>query len=287
MSSIHQQTIASSISCEGIGIHSGAQVKMKILPAKEDSGIVFRVKNNNSNINIAATYDKVHSTNLCTSIHSADGKYNISTIEHLMAALWGCYIDNAIIELDNFEVPIMDGSSEQFVFMIQCAGIQQQTSHRKKINILKEISVSNNDSKVTLEPYDHFAINVKIDFNNSVIGCQEFCYDELTHNFKRDISKARTFGFKNEVDHLKNKGLIKGGNLDNAIVVDENAILNSDGLRYHNEFVKHKLLDCIGDLYLAGMRIKGKFTGYKSGHSLNNLLLRSLFSDKTAYEIIS
>lgn len=283
-----QRTINQSNECSGIGLHSGNEVKLKFLPAAVNTGILFKCldKSGLNSIEIKASFDNVSSTTLCTSITSKCGKYTIATVEHLMAALWGCSIDNIIIEVDAAEIPIMDGSAAEFVRLFENIGFKDQEANKKYIEILKAVKVVDGDAFAELIPGDNFAINMEIDFPHQLISKQNYHFNEEVSNFKRDISSARTFGFFKEVEQLKQMGLARGGSLDNAIVLDETGVMNEDGLRFEDEFVRHKVLDSIGDLYLAGYNIVGKFFGRKSGHKLNNSLLRRLFEDKDAWRII-
>jgi UDP-3-O-[3-hydroxymyristoyl] N-acetylglucosamine deacetylase len=283
-----QKTIANKISCTGIGLHSGKQIILSLLPARTDSGILFRKIDSNKQIiaEIPALYNFVSNTKLCTTISSEDKKHSIATIEHLMAALWGCSIDNIVIEIEGDEIPIMDGSSCHFKFMVECAGIKKQSKRKNIIEILKYVEAKDGESFASIEPSDRFSINMEIDFNNKAIQKQKFYFDEIESSFALDISRARTFGFLEDVEQLKKMGLGLGGNLDNVVVVDKDKVINKDGLRFKDEFVRHKVLDSIGDLYLAGAYIKGDFTGIKSGHTLNNKLLHELFKDSSAYRLI-
>ncbi len=281
-----QKTINNKVSCNGIGLHSGKEVKMTLLPGSVNSGIIFKrtdIKDKN-NI-IKATYQNVTKTNLGTVISNEDG-VQVSTIEHFMAAAWCLEIDNLIVEIDNIELPIVDGSSEPFIFLIECAGSKILDKPRQSIEILKEITFKNDDKFVNVKPAKDFSVNLRIDFNHSQIKETKYHFNESKSSFKSDISRARTFCFKNEIDHMHKIGLAKGGSLDNAIVIDDNKILNESPLRYKDEFVKHKILDFIGDIYLAGNRICGKFDAFKSGHSINNQFLRELFSNKDNYRIV-
>ena len=283
----YQKTIKHKVSCYGVGLHSGQDVRMSLLPVDEvDYGIVFkRVDIEGKNNLVKAQYDLVTETTLGTTICNEDG-VKVATIEHLMAALWGCGIDNCLIEINGPEVPIMDGSSEPFVFLIECAGRSEQGKTRHIIEILKEIRVEDDQAKggyISISPAESFSVNLEIDFGDQVIACQKGEFDSRAVSFKSDLCRARTFGFEHEVSYLQSQGLAKGGSLDNAIVVGKDGILNEGELRYGDEFVRHKILDCIGDIYLAGGYFKGKLSGYKSGHALNNKLLRALFSDKDAW----
>ncbi|MBN8828851.1 MAG: UDP-3-O-acyl-N-acetylglucosamine deacetylase [Sphingobacteriia bacterium] len=279
----YQQTIAHKVSCFGQGVHSGVQVHLNILPADENFGIKFIRTDLSENNIIEAKYSNVSNTQLCTVLANEHG-VSVSTVEHLMAALWGCGIDNAKIEVNNQELPIMDGSSEPFVFLIESAGIVTQNAKRKIIEITKEVTVKEGNAYITLIPSETFEVELSIDFpDTKVIGKQAYYLDAGDSSFKNDISRARTFGFAHEVEYLRKIGLAKGGSLENAIVVNGDEILNQDGLRFKDEFVRHKVLDCIGDVYLAGGYIKGKVQAYCSGHKLNNMLLRKLFSMENAW----
>ena len=280
-----QQTIAEPVSISGIGLHSGAHVLMKLYPAKADYGIKFIRKDLNKNNVIEALWSNVSNTKLSTTISNQNG-VSISTIEHLMSALSGLHIDNIKIEIDGPEVPIMDGSSIKFVNLINSTSIKNLNKKRKILKVKQNIKVEKNDSSVELKPNNQFSIDFEIDFPSKLVS-QQSCQLQLVNgNYKTDIASARTVGFEKDVNLLRSNGLALGGSLDNAVVVGENKILNSDGLRYKDEFVRHKILDSIGDLYLAGSPIQGYFFGNKSGHQLNNMLLRSLFADKKNYEYI-
>ncbi len=281
-----QKTLERKVSCVGVGLHSGQNVKLSLNPAPVNHGIVFKRTDITGFDNlIPAQYDKVTKTQLGTTIANDEGTI-ISTVEHLMAALWGCGIDNTLVEVDGPEIPIMDGSSEPFVFLAECAGLKDQEQDRKIVKVLKQVEVRDGDKYAILKPSDDFSIDLEIDFNSKAIAKQKWVYSLSDISFKTDLCRARTFGFEHEVEHLRSLGLARGGSLDNAIVIRGDKVLNKEGLRYNNEFVRHKLLDCIGDFYLAGNRIEGNFTAYKSGHGLNNMLLRELFSDKSAYALI-
>jgi UDP-3-O-[3-hydroxymyristoyl] N-acetylglucosamine deacetylase len=281
-----QKTINNEVNCSGIGLHSGKEVNIKLLPGKADSGIIFkRIDVVDKNNIIAAKYDNVTQTNLGTVISNEDG-VQVSTIEHLMSALWCLEIDNVIIEINNVETPIVDGSCEPFIFLIECAGSKVLDKPRKTIEILKEITFKSEEKFVTAKPSKDFSVDLEIDFNSKQIKETKYHYNESKSSFKNDISRARTFCFKSEIDQMHQMGLAKGGSLDNAIVIDEDRILNEGPLRYKDEFVKHKLLDFIGDIYLAGYRISGEFSAFKSGHSINNAFLRELFSKKDSWRLI-
>ena len=281
----NQQTIKNEILLAGIGLHSGKQVELQLKPAEIDNGIKFirtdKIKDNVIN----AVWSNVTETVLSTTI-SNKGGLKISTIEHLMSALSGLHIDNLNIYINAPEVPIMDGSSRPFVDAIEDTGIKVQSKKRKILNVKKVIEVKNNDSSVKIIPNKQFSIDFEIDFPSQLVSKQSCQLQLINGNYKADIAAARTFGFEKDVEHLRSNGLALGGSLDNAVVVGERKILNKDGLRYNDEFVRHKILDSIGDLYLAGSPIIGYFYGNKSGHYLNNQLLRKLFSDESNYEYI-
>lgn len=283
---MEQRTVKHSVSCFGIGIHSGKPASLTIYPAPENTGIVFvrtDIKDKPNRIN--ARYDAVSKTMLGTTIANESG-VEISIIEHLMAALWGCKIDNALIELDGPEIPIMDGSSESFVFMAECAGIKVQKATREYIEITKKIRVEDKDSYIELLPSDSFSVETVIDFKDSVISKQEYSFSEKNSSFKYALSRARTFGHEEDAEFLRKQGLAKGASMENAVVIKDNKVMNKDGLRYHDEFVRHKLLDLIGDLYLAGSPIKARIRSYKPGHKINNKVLHELFSKPDSYKIV-
>jgi UDP-3-O-[3-hydroxymyristoyl] N-acetylglucosamine deacetylase len=282
-----QRTLKSSIRCTGVGLHTGDKVTMELHPAAADSGIVFRRTDfTNVNRDVPARYDYVGSTNLCTTLVNEDG-VSVATVEHIMAALAGCEIDNVIVALDGSEVPIMDGSAEPFVFLIDCAGILEQDEPRRAIQVLHPVTVRDGDSIARLDPADGFSVDFDIDFESAAIGRQNFVMDLSPDAFKTDISRARTFGFLHEVEALRNAGLGQGGTLENVVVVDGDEVMNVDGLRFDNEFVRHKVLDCIGDMYLAGGPLFGHFSGVRAGHGLHHKLLQALFAEEAAWTTIS
>ncbi len=271
-----QRTIAHSISCIGTGLHSGERVALRLLPAPVDSGICFvRTDIHSGDPSVPARFDYVSDTMLGTSLTNPDG-VRVATVEHLMAALCGLGIDNVRVELDGPEVPIMDGSSQPFIFLIECAGIKEQPAWRRYLRVTEPVSVAMGDSQATLLPHDGFAMNVAIEYDSPVIARQQREVDFDRTSFKASLGRARTFGFARDVEQLQASGLARGGSLDNAIVIDDDTILNESGLRYDDEFVRHKMLDCLGDLYLAGAQILGRFEGYRTGHSINNQLLHAL-----------
>ena len=281
MGVVWQKTLKSAISCAGVGLHRGTRVDMTLLPAEPDTGIVFR-RTDLGGAEIRATHENVNGTLMCTSIGNGDG-VKVATVEHLMAALSGLDIDNLIVELDGDEVPIMDGSAAPFVFLVECAGIAEQHVPRRAIRILKTIEVADDGRSVSLSPADGFSIAFEIDFDHPLIGGQS-CYFDLSDGvFKRELSRARTFGFLAEIDRLHENGLALGGSLENAVVLSDDAVVNEGGLRYADEFVRHKALDCIGDLYLAGAPLIGHVHGVRSGHKMNHRLLEALFADDDAW----
>jgi UDP-3-O-[3-hydroxymyristoyl] N-acetylglucosamine deacetylase len=283
---VRQKTLNSRINCSGVGLHSGRRVMLTIGPAPIDTGIQFkRIDPAGLGAVIPARWDHVVDTKLCTVIGNEDGVI-VSTVEHLMAAFSGLGIDNATIEIDGPEVPIMDGSADAFVFLLECAGIVEQSATRKRIRILKTISVGDERANATLTPAPCASLDFALDFANPAIGRQEKSVRLSEDAFKRELSRARTFGFAEEVELLRKAGLARGGSLDNAIVIGADRVLNREGLRYGDEFVRHKMLDAMGDLYLAGASIEGRFLGARSGHALNNQLLRALFANPDAWVLV-
>ncbi len=281
----NQRTIAESVSINGIGLHSGIDVSMQLYPAEIDYGIKFIRKDLTKNNIIDALWSNVSNTKLSTTISNQFG-VSVSTIEHLMSALSGLHIDNIKIEIDGPEVPIMDGSSIKFVDLIDSASVKILNKKRKILKVKKNVKIEYENSSAELKPNNQFSIDFEIDFPSKLVSKQSCQLQLVNGNYKTDIASARTFGFERDVDMLRSNGLALGGSLENAVVVGETKILNSDGLRFKDEFVRHKILDSIGDLYLAGAPIQAYFLGNKSGHHLNNLLLRSLFADKDNYEYI-
>lgn len=283
---MNQHTIKHVVSCCGIGIHSGKPTSISLYPAEPDSGVTFiRTDIKNLENTIYAHYSKVSKTTFGTTIRNAAG-LEVSTIEHFMAALWGCKIDNITVEVDGSEIPSMDGSSEPFVFMMECAGIKAQDKPRRYLEVLKDVVVEDGDTRILISPKDHFHVDMKIQFDNSLIDIQEYSFSERQKSFKHDISRARTFGFKQEADALRSAGLAKGASLDNVVVINGQEVMNADGLRYKDEFVRHKLLDLIGDFYLVGAPIKGSITAFKPGHKINNKAIHQLLADESAYRFV-
>jgi len=283
--SLFQHTVAAEVSCVGVSLHSGDMVNMVIRPSQPHTGIVFVRKDMTPHAVVPATYDAVAETTLGTTIANKHG-VTVSTIEHLMAALWGAGIDNARIELDGPEVPIMDGSSEPFVFLLECADRVQQRALRRVIEVIREVSVTEGGSTATISPHDGFTLELEIAFKHPLIETQKALYDFSDTSFKQALSRARTFGFASDVEKMRSMGLALGGSLHNAIVVGEDDILNEGGLRYADEFVRHKALDCVGDYFLAGAMIKGAVSTVRPGHGVNNKLLRAIMADAANYRVL-
>lgn len=283
---LNQNTIKNTISFKGLGLHSGVEVDIRILPAPEDTGIIFkRVDINKSYDNeIKALYGNVLDTRLGTTIGNSYGVV-VQTIEHFMASLWAFNIDNAIIEINNKEVPIMDGSADMFIKEIKKAGIKEQKEERKYLKILKPVEVTNGDSYIKLLPAKDYKIEINIDFPYGGIGKQSIIFDGNPEFFTHEIAKARTFCNEKEIDFMKKNGLALGGSLDNAMVFNEKELINKEGFRCDKEVVKHKLLDCVGDMFTSGYFISCHIEANKSGHTLNNEVLRKVFSDRANYSL--
>jgi len=281
---LKQRTLKESIRATGIGLHSGAKVYMTLRPAPANTGIVFRRLDLAEPVDVPADALNVTETNLGTTLEFGEGR--IATVEHLLSALAGLGIDNLFIDLTAAEVPIMDGSAAPFVWLIQSAGIEEQSADKRFIRVVRPVEVSEGDKWARIEPYDGFKVNFEIDFDHPVLKKQRqrASLDFSTTAFLKEISRARTFGFLKDVEHLRANELALGGSLDNAIVMDDYRVLNEDGLRFQDEFVRHKVLDAVGDLYLLGSCLIGEFSGFKSGHRLNNLLLRALLDQPEAYQ---
>ena len=284
---IKQRTIKNIIRATGVGLHTGEKVYLTLRPAAPNTGIVFRRIDLAEPVDIKADPYQVGDTRLSSCLER-DG-VRVSTVEHLMSALAGLGIDNLYVDLSAAEVPIMDGSAGPFVFLLQSAGVEEQPVAKKFIRILKPLGVHDGDKFARFEPHKGFRIEFSIDFDHPVFdnSARSVCVDFATTSYVREVSRARTFGFMHEVEWMRDQGLALGGSLDNAIVLDEYRVLNNDGLRYHDEFVKHKVLDAIGDLYLLGHPVIGAFVAHKSGHALNNKLLRHLLENKAAWEYVS
>ncbi len=284
---VKQRTLKTSVSVTGVGLHSGEKVTLSLRPGQIDGGIVFRRVDIKPVEDIQARPHLVHDTRLSTCMEQ--NGVRVATIEHLMSALAGLGVDNAIVEMDGAEVPIMDGSAGTFIFLLQSAGIVEQSAAKKFIRIKKTVEVVHGDKWVKFEPYNGYKLTFTINFAHPVFASskQHVTVDLNEHSYIRDISRARTFGFMQDVENMRAQGLALGGSLDNAIVMDEYRVLNPDGLRFEDEFVKHKVLDAIGDLYLLGHAVIGAFSGFKSGHALNNALLRALLADELAWEFVT
>ncbi len=282
-----QRTLKNTIRATGVGLHSGQKVFMTLRPAAVDTGIVFRRTDLEPVVDIPARADLVTETMLCTGLSQDSGK--VMTVEHLLSALAGLGIDNAYIDLSAAEVPIMDGSSGPFVFLLQSAGIQEQGAPKRFIRIRKPVEVRDGDKVARFVPYDGFRLDFTVEFDHPAIPkAQSRAVVEFsTANYVKEVSRARTFGFMRDLEFMRERNLGLGGSMDNAIVLDEFRVLNEDGLRYADEFVRHKILDAVGDLYLAGHPIIGAFEGHKSGHALNNKLVRALLADATAWEEVT
>ena len=280
-----QKTLNGKVVCEGIGLHSGLKIKMEIMPAEANQGIVFIRKDILDNQKIHASYKNVSDTKLGTTIRNKAG-YKVRTIEHLMAAFMGLKIDNALVILSGSEIPIMDGSSKVFVDLINGIGIKEQFVSKKIIKILRRVAVYNGKSSIIASPSKDFSIEYQIDFEDPAIGIQKQKLTRLGSNFDKEISAARTFGMLKEVQYMHKNGLALGGSIDNAIVVDNGKILNPDGLRYKDEFVRHKILDLCGDIYLSGRHFLGNISAICAGHEINNKFLWELFSDENNYQEI-
>ncbi len=281
-----QHTLKNSIYCSGTGLHSGARVALSLHPAKPGTGIVFRRADvGGPDAEISARYDQVSDTRLCTTVTN-DAGISVSTVEHLMAALAGCRLDNVIVEVNGPELPIMDGSAEPFVFLIDCAGVVAQDAPRRAIRVLKPVDVADGVSSARVEPWAGSTINIELEFETAVIGRRSMFFDMLSDSFRGDLSRARTFGFLHEVEALQAAGLARGGSMENAVVISGDTVLNEGGLRFDDECARHKALDCVGDLYLAGAPIIGHFHGVRPGHAINNRLLRRLFADQSAWESV-
>ena len=284
---IRQRTLKNVIRATGVGLHTGEKVYLTVRPAPANAGIVFRRVDLDPVVEIPAGADKVGETTLSTTLVQ-DG-VKVGTVEHLLSAMAGLGIDNAYVELSAPEVPIMDGSAGPFVFLLQSAGIKEQEAAKKFIRIKKEVTVREDDKVATFKPFDGFKVTFSIEFDHPVFEerNQVASIDFSSTSFVKEVARARTFGFMRDIEFLRSQNLALGGSVDNAIVVDEYRILNEDGLRYDDEFVKHKMLDAIGDLYQLGHSLIGEFVGHKSGHALNNALLRELLKQEDAWELVT
>ncbi|MCU7914426.1 MAG: UDP-3-O-acyl-N-acetylglucosamine deacetylase [Candidatus Thiodiazotropha sp. (ex Gloverina cf. vestifex)] len=284
---IWQRTLKNVIRATGVGLHTGEKVYLTLRPAAPDTGIVFRRVDLDPAVDIRACAENVGDTRLSSTLVQ-DG-VRVSTVEHLLSAFAGLGIDNAYVDVSAPEVPIMDGSAGPFVFLLQSAGVEEQSKPKRFIRIKRKVEVVEGDKLASFEPFDGFKVTFSIDFDHPAFteGAQFATVDFSSTSFVREVSRARTFGFLRDIEMLRQKELALGGSLDNAIVVDDYRVMNEDGLRYEDEFVKHKILDAIGDLYLLGHSLIGAFKGHKSGHALNNRLLRELISQEDAWEEIT
>jgi len=284
---LRQRTLKNSIRATGIGLHSGQKVYMTLRPAVENTGIVFRRLDLEPPVDVKAEAMAVGDTMLGTTL--VQGKTMVATVEHLMAALAGLGIDNAFIDLSAPEVPIMDGSAAPFVFLLQSAGLAEQSALKRFVRIRKRVRVEDGDKWAEFKPYNGYKVSLSIDFDHPVFKkhTQTASIDFSTTSFVKQVSRARTFGFLRDIEALRAHNLTLGGTMDNAIVLDDYRVLNEDGLRYEDEFVRHKILDAIGDLYLLGHSLLGEFNGYKSGHAMNNQLVRALLADESAWETVT
>jgi UDP-3-O-[3-hydroxymyristoyl] N-acetylglucosamine deacetylase len=282
-----QHTLKSSIGCVGAGLHTGRRTRLTLLPAAPDTGIVFR--RTDLGVDIPARYDFVSDTRLCTRLSLPDqSDASVGTVEHVVAALAGCGIDNAVVALDGPEVPVLDGSSAPFVFLIDCAGRVRQDAPRQVIEILRRVRVENGEAFAELRPGGQaLDMALSIDFTAPAIGRQALSLSLTAEGFRGELADARTFTMLDEIEALQASGLAQGGSLDNAVVVDGARVLNPAGLRSSDEFVRHKMLDAVGDLALAGAAIHGRFVTHRGGHALNNRVLRALFSDDRAWRMVS
>jgi UDP-3-O-[3-hydroxymyristoyl] N-acetylglucosamine deacetylase len=283
---LRQRTLKSLISASGVGLHTGQKVRITLRPAPVDTGIVFCRVDLASPVEVPARAELVGEARLASTLTKGDVK--IHTVEHLMSALGGLGVDNAYVDLDAPELPIMDGSASPYVLLIQQAGIEEQAAAKKFLRVMHRVEVKEGDKWARLDPYDGYRLSFSIDFRHPVIErtTQAVTVDFAETSYLKEIARARTFGFMHEVEELRESGLALGGGLDNAVVLDEYRVLNSEGLRFADEFIRHKLLDAIGDLYLLGNPLLGAFTAHKSGHALNNRLLRAALADAEALELV-
>jgi UDP-3-O-[3-hydroxymyristoyl] N-acetylglucosamine deacetylase len=284
---LKQRTLKSTIKATGVGLHTGKKVAMTLRPAQPDQGIVFRRLDLPQPVDIRAAARAVTDTRLCSAVEGGGAK--VATVEHLMSALAGLGIDNLYVDLTGPEVPIMDGSAGPFVYLLQSAGIAEQRAPKRFLRIRQPVEVRDGDKWARFEPYDGFRVSFSIVFDHPVFerASQSLTIDFAETSYTKEVARARTFGFVQDVEALRDAGLALGGSLDNAVVLDEYRVLNTDGLRYADEFVKHKVLDAIGDLYLIGHPVVGAFSAHKSGHALNNQLLRATLDQTDAWELTS
>jgi UDP-3-O-[3-hydroxymyristoyl] N-acetylglucosamine deacetylase len=284
---VNQRTLKNSIRATGVGLHTGKKVLMTLRPAPPNTGIVFRRVDLEPPVDVKGAAESVGETQLGTTLVS-DG-VKVATVEHLLSAFAGLGVDNAFVELSAPEVPIMDGSAGPFVFLLQSAGLEEQSAPKRFVRVKKRVRATDGDKWAQFDPHDGFRVNFEIEFNHPIFKkrSQSASMDFSTTSFLREVSRARTFGFMRDLETMRSRNLALGGTMDNAIVLDDFRVLNEDGLRYEDEFVKHKILDAIGDLYLLGHSLIGEYSGYKSGHALNNKVLRALIADQTAWEEVT
>lgn len=284
---LKQRTLKTSVTTTGVGVHTGKKVNLTLRPAQIDTGIIFRRVDGVTSVEIPAQADRVSDTHLCSTVEHQGSK--VATVEHLMSALAGLGIDNLYIDVQGPEIPILDGSAAPFVFLLQSVGIEEQNAVKRYIRIKQSIEVRQADKWARLDPHEGFKIDFTVDFPHPLFGSdnRRVVIDFAHHSFIKEVSRARTFAFMQEVEQLRAQGLAQGGNLGNAVVLDEYKVLNSEGLRYEDELARHKVLDAIGDLYLLGHSLIGAFSAYKSGHSLNNQLCRALLQQPESWEYIS
>lgn len=282
---LKQRTLKSLIRATGVGLHSGVKVNLVLRPAAPDTGIVFRRVDLDPPVDLVTDPQAVVDTRLCSGL--AKGDVKVATIEHLMSALAGLGIDNLFVDVDAAEIPILDGSAGPFVFLLQSAGIEEQNAPKRFIRVKKRVEVKDGDKWARLDPYDGFKLTFTIEFNHPAIDrtVSTVSVDFAEQSYAKEVARARTFGFMQDVEYMRSNGLALGGSLENAIVMDEYRVLNADGLRFADEFAKHKVLDAIGDLYIVGHPLLASFSAHKSGHALNNDLLRALLADASAWEI--
>jgi UDP-3-O-[3-hydroxymyristoyl] N-acetylglucosamine deacetylase len=284
---LRQRTLKSLVSATGVGLHTGQKVRMSLRPAQPDIGIVFRRLDLPGAADLQARVDRVGETRLCSCLVS--GEVKVYTIEHLMSALYGLGVDNAYVDLDGPEVPIMDGSAAPFALLIQQAGIEEQGAPKRFLRVKKRVVARDGDKWAALEPHEGFKLSFSIVYRHPVIlkSNNELTVDFATTSYLKEVARARTYGFVQDVEDLRDSGLALGGGLENAVVLDENRVLNAEGLRFGDEFIRHKILDAIGDLYLLGCPLLAAFSAHKSGHDLNNRLVRELIADTSATEVVT
>ncbi|MCC6212660.1 MAG: UDP-3-O-acyl-N-acetylglucosamine deacetylase [Burkholderiales bacterium] len=284
---LRQRTLKSLVSATGVGLHTGQKVRMNLRPAQPDTGIVFRRTDLAQPAEVPARADLVRETRLCSCLVRGEAK--VYTIEHLMSALCGLGVDNAYVDLDGPEVPIMDGSAAPFVLLLQQAGVEEQGAAKQFLRVKKRVEARDGDKWAALEPHEGFRLSFSIAYKHPVIvkSNTEMTVDFATTSYLKEVARARTYGFVRDVEDLRESGLALGGGLENAVVLDESRVLNTQGLRFADEFIRHKILDAIGDLYLAGRPLLAAFSAHKSGHDLNNRLLRELIADPAAAELVT